>query len=64
MSDFFSTAAAMQAEIIRAQRAQLDAAQAMLDAGKQAVDMQEAVQEAADANRRAWVAWANLWGWM
>lgn len=64
MSDFFTTAVAMQQEILRAQQAQLDAAQALLDAGKQAVAMQDGMKKAAEANTRAWVAWANLWGWM
>ncbi|WP_375287535.1 hypothetical protein [Sphingomonas sp.] len=63
MTDFFSTAVAMQKEILRAQQAQLDAAQAMLDAGAQGVAMQDAGRKAIEANARAWKAWAGLWGW-
>ena len=63
MTDFFSTAVAMQKEILRAQQAQIDAAQAMLDAGAQGVAMQEAGRKVAEANTRAWKTWAGLWGW-
>lgn len=63
MSDFFSTAVAIQKEILRAQQAQIDAAQAMLDAGTQGVAMQEAGRKVIDANARAWKSWAGLWGW-
>jgi hypothetical protein len=63
MSDWFSTAIEMQREILRAQQAQLDAAQKMLDAGKQFTSMQQAGQKAAEANMAAWKQWAGLWGW-
>jgi hypothetical protein len=63
MTDFFSTAVAMQKEILRAQQAQVDAAQAMMDMGAQSVAMQEAGRKAVEANTRAWKAWAGLWGW-
>ncbi len=62
MSDWFSTAIEMQREILRAQQAQVDAAQKMLDAGKQMTDFQVAGQKAADANMAAWKAWVGLWG--
>jgi hypothetical protein len=63
MSDWFSTAVEMQREILRAQKAQMDAAQKMLDAGKQMSALQEAGQKAAEANMAAWQQWAKLWGW-
>lgn len=63
MSDWFSTAIEMQREILRAQQAQLDAAQKMLDAGKQITAMQDAGQKAVQANMAAWKQWAGLWGW-
>jgi hypothetical protein len=63
MTDFFSTAVAMQKEILRAQQAQIDAAQAMLNAGTQMVGTQEAARKATEANVRAWKSWASLWGW-
>ncbi|ATY31915.1 hypothetical protein [Sphingomonas psychrotolerans] len=63
MSDWFSTAVEMQREILRAQKAQIDAAQKMLDAGKQMSALQQAGQKAAVANLAAWKQWARLWGW-
>jgi hypothetical protein len=63
MSDVFSTMIEMQREILRAQKAQIDAAQKMLDAGKQMTVLQEAGQKAAEANLAAWKQWAKLWGW-
>lgn len=63
MSDWFSTAVEMQREILRAQRAQLDAAEKMLDAGKRMNEFQQAGQKAAEANLAAWKQWASLWGW-
>ncbi|MHA6722318.1 hypothetical protein [Sphingomonas sp. RS2018] len=63
MSDFFSTALAFQQEILRAQKAQMDAAQKMLDAGKQVAAAQDVTQKAAEANLKAWKSWAALWGW-
>lgn len=63
MSDFFSTAIEMQREILRAQKAQMDAAQKMLDAGKHMTALQEAGQKAAEANLAAWKQWSSFWGW-
>ena len=63
MSDFFSTAIEMQREILRAQKAQMDAAQEMLDAGKHMTALQEAGQKAAEANLAAWKQWSSFWGW-
>ena len=62
MSDWFSIATDIQCEILRAQKAQIDAAQKMLDAGKQVTDLQEAGQQAAEANLKFWKQWAKLWG--
>ncbi len=62
MSDWFSTAIAIQQEIIRAQQDFVKAQQAQLDAGKQFVELQKAGQKAADANVKAWKVWAGLWG--
>lgn len=63
MTDWFSTAVDMQREILRAQKAQMDAAQKMLDSGKQVQAMQNAGQKAVEANLEAWKAWAKFWGW-
>ena len=63
MSDWFSTAVEMQREILRAQRAQLDAAEKMLDAGRDFAKLQQAGQKAAEANLAAWKQWTRLWGW-
>ncbi|MBX3594294.1 hypothetical protein [Sphingomonas sp.] len=62
MSDWFTLATDMQREIIRAQKAQMDAAQTLLDAGKQVAAVQEAGQKAAEANLSYWKQWAKLWG--
>lgn len=68
MSDLFAAAVEVQKGVLRAQQAQLDAAQAVvelgLDAGSQAVAAQQAAARLADANARAWTTWANMWGWM
>jgi hypothetical protein len=63
MSDFFSTAVEMQREMLRAQKAQIDAAQQMLDAGRDLTKLQQAGQKAAEANLAAWKQWAKFWGW-
>ena len=42
MSDWFSTAMAFQQEILRAQKAQLDATQRLIDMGRQATAAQQA----------------------
>lgn len=63
MSDAFTTMVAMQREILRAQTAGLDAAQKMIDAGRQVQAAQDVTQKAAEANLKAWKAWAGLWGW-
>jgi len=62
MSDFFTLATDMQREIIRAQKAQMDAAKKALEAGQQMIDLQEAGQKAAEANLKYWKQWAKLWG--
>lgn len=63
MSDWFSTAVEMQREILRAQKAQMDAAQKMLDAGREAARLQQAGQKAAEANLAMWKQWTKMWGW-
>ncbi|MGV3458790.1 MULTISPECIES: hypothetical protein [unclassified Sphingomonas] len=62
MSDWFTLATDMQREILRAQKAQMDAAQTMLDAGKDVAKLQEAGVKAAEANLSYWKQWAKLWG--
>lgn len=62
MSDWFTLATDMQREILRAQQAQMDAAQTMLDAGKQVAKLQEAGAKAAEANLSYWKQWAKMWG--
>lgn len=63
MSDWFSTALEMQREILRAQKAQMDAAQKMLGTARQMSALQEAGQKTAEANLAAWKQWSKLWGW-
>jgi hypothetical protein len=63
MSDWFSTAVEMQREILRAQKAQFDAAEKMLKAGRELTKLQETGQKAAEANLAAWKQWAGFWGW-
>ncbi|MFZ5749164.1 MAG: hypothetical protein ACOY45_16080 [Pseudomonadota bacterium] len=63
MSDWFSTAVEMQREILRAQRAQIDAAEQMLDGARKFASLQESGQKAAEANLKLWRQWAQLWGW-
>jgi FAD/FMN-containing dehydrogenase len=62
MSDWFGLASEIQREILRAQRAQIDAAQKMLDAGKDVTQLHEAGQKVAEANLSYWKQWAKLWG--
>ncbi|ODP36636.1 hypothetical protein [Sphingomonas turrisvirgatae] len=62
MSDWFTLATDMQREIIRAQKAQMDAAQKALGAGQRMIDLQEAGQKVAEANLSYWKQWAKLWG--
>lgn len=63
MSDWFTLATEVQREILRAQKAQMDAAQTMLDAGEKVAALQEAGTKAAEANVKLWKQWAGLWGW-
>jgi hypothetical protein len=63
MSDWFAFMAEAQREMLKAQRAQIDAAQKLLDAGKQVTTLQEAGQKAAQANLAAWKQWSSFWGW-
>ncbi|MEP9403304.1 hypothetical protein [Sphingomonas sp. VNH70] len=61
MSDWFSTAVEMQREILRAQQAQLDAAQKLLDSAE-ARDLSAIGKQVADAQAEAWTGWARFWG--
>lgn len=63
MSDWFTLGLQMQRDLLKAQKAQMDAAQKMIDAGKQLHVMQEAGQKAAEANLAAWKQSAGMWGW-
>ena len=63
MSDWFSTMVELQREMLRAQKTQIDVAQKMLDAGREAAKLQEAGQKAAEANLAAWKQWSSFWGW-
>ncbi|MEG3179454.1 hypothetical protein [Sphingomonas sp. LT1P40] len=62
MSDWFTLATDMQREILRAQKAQMNAAQTMLDAGKQVAELQDAGQKVAEANLTLWKQWSKMWG--
>jgi hypothetical protein len=68
VTDWFEKANRMQRDVMRAQKAQFDAAQDMFDPAKfdpaRPFDgMQEAGRKAAEANLEAWKAWAEFWGW-
>lgn len=63
MSDWFKTATEAQRELFRAHEAQVDAVRRMLQAGGQAADFQDAGRRAAEAQWKAWLALAKLWGW-
>ncbi|WP_246586813.1 hypothetical protein [Stakelama flava] len=62
MSDWFSTAVAMQREIVRAQKAQMDAARTLIDMSKDITELQRAGIAAGEANLRLWQRWSKLWG--
>lgn len=62
MTDWFTSMISMQRDLLKAQKAQMDAAQKMLDAGRQVSAWQEAGQKAAEANLAAWKQWSALWG--
>ena len=63
MTDWLTAALDAQRDLLRAQKAQMDAAQKLIDGGRQVVKMQEAGQKAAEANLAAWKQWSKLWGW-
>ncbi len=63
MTDWFTLGLDMQRDLMRAQKAQMDAAQKLLDAGRDAMKLQQAGQKAAEANLAAWKQWAGMWGW-
>ncbi len=63
MTDWFTLGLDMQRDLMRAQKAQMDAAQKMLDAGRDAMKFQQAGQKAAEANLAVWKQWAGMWGW-
>lgn len=62
MTDWFSATMKLQRDFLSAQQAQIDAAQKLLDTGKQMAAMQQAGADAVKANMRAWKAWVDLWG--
>ncbi|WP_380873904.1 hypothetical protein ACFB49_44540 [Sphingomonas sp. DBB INV C78] len=51
-----------QEEMLKLQRAQLDATKQMIDAGADAVATQKAAAQATDAGIKAWKSWFHLWG--
>ncbi len=61
MSDWFSTAIEMQREILRAQRAQVEAGRQALNTAEPLIAVQEATAKAAEANMAAWQAWIQFW---
>lgn len=62
MTDWMTRSLAVQRDLIRAQQAQMDAAQTMLDAGRQMAAMQQAGLKAAEANLAMWRQWSAMWG--
>lgn len=62
MTDMVSLALDIQRQALAAQKAQMDLAQRMLDAGRQVAAAQEMTAKAAEANLRTIDAWAKLWG--
>jgi hypothetical protein len=63
MKDWLTLGIEMQRDLLKAQKAQMDAAQKMLDAGRDAMKLQQAGQKAAEANLAAWKQWSSMWGW-
>ena len=63
MNDWIAEITKAQRDMVRAHEAQVDAVCEMLHAGSKAVDLQDASRRMADAQWKAWTAWARLWGW-
>jgi len=63
VTDLFTLGLQMQRDLLKAQQAQMDATQKMLDAGRDLMKFQQAGQKAAEANLAAWKQWSSLWGW-
>lgn len=63
MSDWFTLGLQVQRDLLKAQQAQIDAAQKLLDAGRDVMKFQQAGQKAAEANLAAWKQWSSIWGW-
>jgi hypothetical protein len=63
VKDWLTLSMEMQRDLLKAQKAQMDAAQKMLDAGRDVMKFQQAGQKAAEANLAAWKQWTSLWGW-
>jgi hypothetical protein len=62
MTDWFTLGLQVQRDMLKAQQAQIDAAQKLLDAGRDVAKFQQAGQKAAEANLAMWKQWSSLWG--
>lgn len=63
MKDWLTLGVEMQRDLLKAQKAQMDAVQKMLDAGRDVMKFQQAGQKAVEANLDAWKQWSSMWGW-
>ena len=62
MSDGITALFELQREMIKMQERQIDAAQAMLKAGSDAVKLQKSGQNAVETALEANKAWLRMWG--
>ncbi len=63
MTELAGTVLDWQRQVLAAHRASLDAMGRGVEAAGNLVRLQEAGQQALEANLKAWQSWAGLWGW-
>jgi len=61
MIEPFSAWVSFQEEMIKLQKAQLEAARKAMEAGKDLAAAQQAGEQAARASLKAWSSWLDLW---
>jgi hypothetical protein len=61
MIEPFSAWVSFQEEMLKLQKAQLDAARKALEAGSHMAAAQKAGEQAAHAGLKAWASWFDLW---